>query len=368
MLSETHHRILIADTTLSVIPPADPRTMVSAKNKDYGIVAIHSAVGWRREAAAEQVAETGKRSIIHLMHFITEKAVTVGVEQRQRDTILHDMVHMLADDDFQRRNPEADSTAILDLVISREKERTTATPEKIAFPHARIPGLQTSAVAISVTKEPVLFGDTETADIIVLVICPQDDPMFSLKAMATLSQFLMNEPNRIRVRNCRTAEELRTLLLEVDLEIDTPITARDIMRAPRWSVRHDMPATEIVRYMFKESVQTFPVLDDDGKIIGDITANRLFRFGLPDFFMQLKSVSFVSEFDPFENYFKAESRTFAKDLIADEVGIIPPEYTILEIVFDLAIRKYPKLYVVDKRGRWVGTIDHGTVLNNVINY
>jgi hypothetical protein len=44
------------------------------------------------------------------------------------------------------------------------------------------------------------------------------------------------------------------------------------------------------------------------------------------------------------------------------------DFTIMEIVFELAIRSCAKLYVTDRDGRWVGTIDKGTVLDNVINY
>lgn len=48
--------------------------------------------------------------------------------------------------------------------------------------------------------------------------------------------------------------------------------------------------------------------------------------------------------------------------------IVPMEHTIMEAVFDLAIKSYPKLYVVDEDNRWVGTIDKGLVLDNVINH
>lgn len=305
---------------------------------------------------------------MQITHFIAEQAVVVGLASPDRDSALRDIVHRLADANFLRRNPEVTEEMILDLIMKREQERATAMGEGVAFPHARVPGLQTSAVAIALLQKPVTFGDDQPVDMVFLMVCPADAPMFSLKAMAKLSQFLVAEDNRRHLRACANAEEVRGLLEKADLEIDTPIIARDIMRAPRWWVQHDAPATQIARYMYREGIQNFPVLDDDGKIMGDITANRLFRFGLPDFFMQLKSVSFVSEFDPFEKYFKAESKTLARDLTVDEIGIISPEHTILEIVFDLAIKKYPKLYVVDRQGRWIGTIDHSTVLNNVINY
>jgi CBS-domain-containing membrane protein len=119
--------------------------------------------------------------------------------------------------------------------------------------------------------------------------------------------------------------------------------------------------------MFKERINVIPVVDDKQRIVGDITTSRLFRFGLPDFFTKLKSVSFIAEFDPFEKYFESESGASARDVMAT-ANIVGPEHTILEIVFDLAVRKAPKLYVQDEKQRWIGVVDHSTVLDNVINF
>jgi len=104
------------------------------------------------------------------------------------------------------------------------------------------------------------------------------------------------------------------------------------------------------------------------KIMGEITVDRLFRYGLPDFFSQLKSVSFIAEFDPFEKYFEDERDMLVRDIVAAEVLTVPLDYTIMEIVFELTIRSVIQLYVVDEDDRWVGTIDKGTLLDNVINY
>ena len=56
------------------------------------------------------------------------------------------------------------------------------------------------------------------------------------------------------------------------------------------------------------------------------------------------------------------------DMMEQIARTVPLEYTIMEIVFDLAIRSYPKLYVTDDDGRWIGTIDKGLLLDNVLNH
>ncbi len=39
-----------------------------------------------------------------------------------------------------------------------------------------------------------------------------------------------------------------------------------------------------------------------------------------------------------------------------------------ELVFDLAVKYYPQVYVIDAAGCWIGSINRSTVLNNVINF
>lgn len=120
--------------------------------------------------------------------------------------------------------------------------------------------------------------------------------------------------------------------------------------------------------MSREQLRAIPVLDDQKRVVGEITSEQLFRYGLPDFFAKLKSVSFIAEFDPFEKYFADERNVPVGDVMETNARIVPLDYTVMEIVFDLAIQRFNKLYVTDADGHWVGTIDQGTVLNNVINF
>jgi predicted transcriptional regulator len=86
---------------------------------------------------------------------------------------------------------------------------------------------------------------------------------------------------------------------------------------------------------------------------------------MPDFFGQLKTVSFISEFDPFERYFKAEAEATAEDVMSRDFAAMPETATLLEIVFELAVRRRPKVYVV-RDGKRVGIIDRIRVLDRVL--
>lgn len=252
-------------------------------------------------------------------------------------------------------------------VRAREEERSTALGGGVALPHARLPRFKGLGLAVAVPEKPIDFGDGEMVSIVCMVLASQERPTVCLKVMAQLTRFFGNGV-RDQFAAMTDPQEALALMSGSNLSIDIPVVARDIMEKPGDSVSAEMPLTDVSRLMFEKHLETVPVVDEQQRILGEITCNRLFRFGLPDFFHQLKSVSFIAEFDPFEKYFAEESRACARDLMRTDNSLRAPDSTLLEIIFDLAVKRYPQVYIVDADGSWVGTIDRTTVLNNVISF
>ncbi|QHI68137.1 PTS sugar transporter subunit IIA [Tichowtungia aerotolerans] len=290
-----------------------------------------------------------------------------GLTSRTRDEVFEEMLKTFCTREFMDANPELSEADILNALIEREHQRTTAVGKEIAFPHARLENLNRAFFALGVLPEPVLFED-EPVRIVCLILVPTIDPSISLKIMAQLSRKLSDVAMRESVFNAENSDMLRNLFRRSELRIDGPVCARDIMRLPRWSVKEDTLISECAYMMARDHLRAVPVLDSQKRIVGEITSESLFRYGLPDFFAKLKSVSFIAEFDPFEKYFEDERNIPSVDVMSDRFRTVPLDYTLMEIVFDLAILRFNKLYVTDADGHWVGAIDQGTVLNNVINY
>jgi len=290
-----------------------------------------------------------------------------GLASRTRDDVLKEMLETFCSREFLDANPELEKEQILHALIAREEQRTTAVGQEIAFPHARMENVSRAFFAMGVLSEPVLF-DKEPVRIVCLILVPASDQTTSLKIMAQMSRKLSDDALRARILNSKSSEELKAFFNRREMHMDGPVCARDIMRLPRWSVKAGSLISECAHLMSRQQLRAVPVLDKDKRIVGEITSEQLFCYGLPDFFTKLKSISFIAEFDPFEKYFEDERNIPVADVMDSGARTVPLDYTIMEIVFDLAIRRINKLYVIDTNGRWVGTIDQGTVLNNVINF
>lgn len=269
--------------------------------------------------------------------------------------------------DLNASNLTLKEDEIFNEIIMHEEISPTLARNGVAFPHVHVPGLETVGIVIATLEKPIYFSNNVEAGIIVMTVLPKSRTEIGLKVMATISRFLKDEENREKVLAAETPLELYMLFEEADLSVDTPIVAADVMRPPRWFVSPDAPLEEVTRVMYETNQRDLPVVDENLHILGIITTNTLFMIGMPEFFTKLKSISFIAEFDPFEKYFEEEVKSKAKDVM-EEAVTIPPNYTILEIVFDLVVRNIPHLFVVDDNKRWIGTVGHSTVLDNIIRY
>lgn len=290
-----------------------------------------------------------------------------GLSAGTRDAAFEIMLDTLCTPAFFQINPGLDKPTILQALIAREMQRTTVVGSGIAFPHARMELVQRPVLAIATLAKPVLF-EAEPVRIVCLILVPQSDSSTSLKLMSQISRILGDDATREQALAAATPEELYAIFKAHNPRLDRPLLASDIMRNPRWWVRPEDLVSKCSHMMGVNGLPAVPVINDRHEILGEITVERLFRYGLPDFFSKLKSVSFIAEFDPFEKYFANERNIPAGEIMSRETQQVPLDYTIMEIVFDLSILNHSGLYVVDSQRRWVGVIDKSIVLDNVINF
>ncbi|HNR29344.1 MAG TPA: PTS sugar transporter subunit IIA [Candidatus Hydrogenedentes bacterium] len=257
---------------------------------------------------------------------------------------------------------------LYEAVLTREREKATGLANGLAFPHARIPGLPKPCLCVARLRAPIDFGamDGLPVDFVVLLVVPEDQPNIALRVMSQFARLFGDAQERAYLLSLADAESVHEFLARRVLSPETLVTARDIMREPYVSIHPDTPLKDVTRYMRRFGLDAIAVVENDGTLVGEITCERLFTLGMPDFFSQLKSVSFISEFDPFEKYFAEERQTTARDVMETDYAAVPENATLLEIVFELAVRRHSKVHVVQD-GKRIGAIDRILVLDRVIN-
>lgn len=307
--------------------------------------------------------------MMYLPNMLSSGLIRVHVEAPDKWALLDDLSGLLSLALPVAHGAILSREEIVRAVRERETERTSALGQGCALPHARIEGLTKPVACLATLAKPLDFDaiDREPVRIVCLLLAPLEDPSTTLKVMAEVASLVSDEAQRAAIEAAPDGAALHAILRDLDTGEEKALLARNIMRKPFYTIYPETPLTEVTRLLAEHNLEATSVVDRDGRVLGIVTCDQLFRSGLPEFFGQLKSVAFIKNFDPFENYFKSLKTATAGDIMTQDFAVLPEDATILEVVFELSVHRRPKVFVV-RDGILCGIIDRIAVMNRVLNF
>ena len=152
-----------------------------------------------------------------LSDLLTADRIVLLVEPRDRDAVMDAAARLLAD------GAPGSTMAIGDCLRQRERLGSTALGHGVAIPHGRSNVFESARAAFLRLQNPVNFeaADGEPVDLVFAMVVPEHFTQQHLQLLSELAEGFANAGFRNALRAARTADELRTTLLE-----GLPATAR----------------------------------------------------------------------------------------------------------------------------------------------
>lgn len=302
-----------------------------------------------------------------ISNYIQPYSVFLNMDVTDKNALLHSLFEIVEKTPaYEVQAPEV-ARLIRPMLLQRESYGSTAIGNGILFPHARVPGFNGLLIILATLRRTLDLPapDGEPIFMVCLAVVPAERPSLALKVVSALSRLFAKEDARHTVRRAATPEEVTEYIAAHDIPIESVIQVGDIFRPYEWTATDDTPVREIARQLLQHRMQGVAVLDSAGELIGEVTLTRLQRFGLPNFFLSLKSVSFVRQFDPFEQYFLVEAKAVASHVMNTDAVCLPESGTLMEAIHTLAVKHRAMVHVC-RGGRAVGYVDSAIVLNRVL--
>jgi len=150
-----------------------------------------------------------------LSDFVCFEAAIPDLQAGDRDTAIIELVSLL---DQAGRLGKAKKTEIQKEVIKREKEASTGMGKGVAVPHVKHKAVKDVTAAIGLSSGGIDFSalDKQPVYSIILLVSPTENPDKHLQAMECVFTHLQREKFRKFLRQCRTREHIKDLLLEAD--------------------------------------------------------------------------------------------------------------------------------------------------------
>ncbi len=254
-------------------------------------------------------------------------------------------------------------------VISRESLQSTGIGNELAFPHARIEGWGEFRLAMGVLRAGVDFNsmDGKPAKFIFLMISSTEQPYMILQSMSAIIRFIGDMgPEGDMLTDPLKIDRILDLMQQKEIEATEQVLACDIASPVKDFVTLKTPLEDVTQKMHFKRLSILPVVHDNNKFYGEISCYDIFTFGMPDFFRQLQTISFVRHIDPFEKYFKISKGLRVVDLGLKEGEGVKKDSTLLEIVFELTVKKKSKLFMLEDDGTLAGVIDRFSIIDKIL--
>lgn len=301
-----------------------------------------------------------------LSNYLTKDSILFNLDVSSKEELLQAMCANIAKSETALNN-DLSQESIYKSIIERENLDNTGVGNSIAFPHARLKSFNGVSLCIAQLSKPIDYGslDGKQVHIVCMALIPESRPSYGIKILSTFSKIFLDMMKDDKL-SFSSAEDIYNSIIDYDFTFEHSIKASEIMRKPIFKIHPEMLLNEATRIMAQYLANCAAVTDEEGNIVGELTAEKLLKIGVPEFFTQLKTVSFIREFDPFEKYFSKESYLRVKDVMDKPTSILTPDSTIMEIVFCTAVQKHEKIYIVEGT-KLVGIIEKMLVIQKIIN-
>ena len=293
-------------------------------------------------------------------NYLDSNLIFTDVKGSSMEEIIKEMVEKIAS---KEKSVNLRKDEITSAVIKREQEISTAIGKGVAIPHARIENFNDFIVAVGVVETPFrakveASASKDTVELVFLIISDVLKNKNILKIMSAVSKLVIKYPHIAdKMKTIKDSAEILKAVQEADIEIGHKITAEDVLSPDIIPLSPNSTLEEVAKRFIIEHTSGLPVVDENGKFLGEITEKELIEFGMPKYLSLMQDLNFLTVGEPFEEYLVNEKTTTIENLYRskDELIILDRKAPIMEICFIMVSKNITRLYVVEN-GEYLGLI------------
>ncbi|MCD6415742.1 MAG: PTS sugar transporter subunit IIA [Planctomycetes bacterium] len=305
-----------------------------------------------------------------LTSLLRKSNVFPGIRATRKEGAMREILGMLEEQGTLARTAgeQFDADLLLGELMAREAKGSSGVGHGVAYPHIRLAGFGDFLMAVATAPDGVEYDtpDRHPVRLILMAVVPPEKNSLLLGVMACISQLVENEELRNELIAATNRDALWETLERAELEVKESVSAGDIMKRQFIAVGPDVALAEVAVLMHQEHVDVLPVLDAEGDLLGEVSAQGLFAACVPPYFSDMPSLRFVRDFDAFEHFFREKAHLQVAEILSEAVHAISAQTPLAEIIARLSNPEVSKLYVTEGR-KLVGVIDNFSVIDKILS-
>lgn len=297
-----------------------------------------------------------------LSSLLLPERIALGLRARTLQAAISEIM-----DRAERFRPTESIETIVEAVLKREAQGSTAAEHGLALPHARIPGLRDFYVMLGVATEPLEDKglDGLPIDLVFLILSSDEKSILMLQTMSAVG-LLADQPGLLhRLHEAPSREAVWQAIDESGVRVTERLRARDIMRQAPVIARPDMTLRELLDLLFEHGVYEAPVCSPEGEILGAVGSAEVIEAGFPNYMSRIRHIGFLNEFEPFEEFFKRETTIRVADILNPKPLVVHVDDPPIQVVSSMRDQRQQFALVQDE-GRFAGMIDRNDIVSRIL--
>jgi PTS system nitrogen regulatory IIA component len=151
--------------------------------------------------------------MMNIQDMLKKEFIVDDLKSKTKQEVLVELADVFLGDDT-----DIDRSAVIEVLLEREKLGSTGIGDGIAIPHGKLAGLEDLVVSFGRSHRGVEFDslDGKPVHIFFLLMAPENSAGQHLKALARISRMLKDVSFRESLINAESSENIYNLIVEKD--------------------------------------------------------------------------------------------------------------------------------------------------------
>jgi len=298
-----------------------------------------------------------------LSSILNKDLIVLNVKAHTKRGAIEELIDVVC-----RQYKDLDKQELFRAIMYREAQQSTYLGKSLALPHARIDGLNDFIIACGRSDEGLHFEETTDAvTFVVMILSCKTKINILLQTMAAFAAIFSNDDLVTRMTTAASVDEFMEVIEASTVEVKHTLVAKDIMQKDIITLSLDWPLKKVLDIFFTENISGAPVVNADGTIAGVVTEKEIIRIGFPPYMDFMDNISFLDNFEPFEEVFKKEDEIFVKDMYTKDYVFVHENVSVIQLAFYFVHRDCRRILVIDDNKKLLGLIMRKDVIRKVIH-
>ncbi len=299
---------------------------------------------------------------MRLANILKEKYIVENLASTDKETAIDELLSLLRKD-----IPNIDIEAIKKLIVEREETENTSYGHGFAFPHARTDEVDDMYILLGISQNGLVdkTPDDIPLSVVVLLLTPSQISKLYLQTLSAFATFARTEGTLAKIKSTRSATEVVEIIWQSGVRVEKELTVKDIMRRNVVTVSPDRSLKEVANMMFKNRISALAVVDDEGRLLGQITDRDLIQAALPDYKTLISNLNYSMDIEPFEELLKKEDKIKVSQLFNTDHEVASLDTKIVEVAALMIFKDLRRVFVT-QNDKLIGILLRKDIVNMII--